>query len=213
MSIYPSLEAPFEPTFLYIKRHSVTGKCYFGKTTSSNPKSYKGSGKYWKRHIKVHGREHVETIWFKLFTDREECTRVALLFSEQQDIVKSDLWLNFKPENGLDGGFEKGQNLGKLCSAETRAKISIANKGSKRPIKAIEQTAAANKGRKNTEETKARMSASAIGRKSSDETKAKLSELLKLRGKLECPHCGLKASPSNAKRWHFENCKAKKSVD
>lgn len=62
------------PTHLYVKRHAVTGKCYFGKTTEADPVKYLGSGKVWARHIKKHGIEHVETIWHEIFTDQEACT-------------------------------------------------------------------------------------------------------------------------------------------
>lgn len=56
----------FVPTYLYIKRHTITGKLYFGKTTKTDMdfSKYKGSGKHWSNHIKKHGKEHVETIWF-----------------------------------------------------------------------------------------------------------------------------------------------------
>ena len=107
------------PTYLYIKRHKLTGKCYFGKTTKSDPINYSGSGKYWIRHLRVHGYNHVETLWYKLFTDQEELTRVALEFSRQQDIVNSDLWLNLREENGLDGSVE-----GTRFSEESKKKIS-----------------------------------------------------------------------------------------
>lgn len=37
-----------------------------------------------------------------MFYDKEECTGFALAFSEQQDIVESELWANQITENGLD---------------------------------------------------------------------------------------------------------------
>jgi hypothetical protein len=119
----------FKPTYLYIKRHAITGKCYFGKTTRKDPVGYMGSGKWWKNHIHKHGIEHVETLWFKLFIEQEECTRIALLFSEQQDIVKSNLWLNQIPETGLGGGATR---WGQYPTQETRAKLSVASKKVKR---------------------------------------------------------------------------------
>lgn len=61
----------FKPTYLYIKRHSITGLMYFGKTTKSDPVEYKGSGLVWTRHIRKHGKKHVETVWHKLFVNRE----------------------------------------------------------------------------------------------------------------------------------------------
>lgn len=117
----------FQPTHLYIKQHSVTGKCYFGKTTQKDPIKYMGGGLHWTHHIKKHGIEHVKTLWHKLFMDKAECTKIALLFSEQQDIVKSDRWLNMKPENGLDGG----GNHWKIKSIEHQAKIANALKDKK----------------------------------------------------------------------------------
>ena len=96
-----------KPTFLYIKQHKVTGLKYFGKTTKKDPVAYLGSGKHWKRHIKKHG-EHIETLWYQLFTDEQEMVEYALRFSKDNNIVKSQEWANLKEENGLDGGMEKG---------------------------------------------------------------------------------------------------------
>ena len=93
----------YNPTYLYIKQHTSTGKLYFGKTIR-NPESYTGSGKHWKSHINKHGKEHILTLWYCLYYNKEELTKFALMFSEQQNIVKSDLWANLKAENGLDGG-------------------------------------------------------------------------------------------------------------
>ena len=44
----------FKKTFIYIKIHNKTGLKYFGKTIKSDIKKYKGSGKYWVRHLKKH---------------------------------------------------------------------------------------------------------------------------------------------------------------
>ena len=95
-----------KPTYLYIKQHKDTGLKYFGKTTK-NPLLYSGSGKHWRRHIKVHG-ENIETLWYQLFTDENELVNYALKFSEENNIVESKEWANLKNENGLDGGFDKG---------------------------------------------------------------------------------------------------------
>jgi hypothetical protein len=89
--------------YLYIKQHTVTGKFYFGKTVS-DPNKYNGSGKHWLRHLKVQGFEHVVNLWYEFFDEQEECTKFALEFSEKMDIVKSEQWLNLKPEDGQDGG-------------------------------------------------------------------------------------------------------------
>lgn len=111
----------FRPTYLYIKQHAVTGKLYFGKTTAKDPVKYTGSGKYWSNHIKYHGKEHVKTLWYELFIDRELLIKTAVDFSELHDIVKSELWLNLKLENGIDGN-------GVDFTPEIRAKMSAARK-------------------------------------------------------------------------------------
>ena len=93
----------FTPTYLYVKRHSVTGKLYFGKTTQ-NPEVYLGSGLKWKRHRKKHGVKEVETLWYCLFTEEVELKLFSLMYQEIFDICNSDSgYINLKPENGMDG--------------------------------------------------------------------------------------------------------------
>lgn len=169
------------PVYLYIKHHKVTGKFYFGKTTK-NPLTYKGSGLHWTRHCKEHGFEHVETLCVQEFSDLNECSRVALLFSEQQNIVKSDRWLNLAPENGV-----AGRVAGTKLSSETRKKMSKPRSeqaclniklGCQRKSYSAEtrsKLSAIRKGKPVSEEARAKMSSSQTGRKHSDETKAKMS--------------------------------------
>jgi hypothetical protein len=94
----------FKSTWLMVKRHKTTGLMYFCKTTVENPITYLGSGKYWWRHLRKHGTEHVETIWHQLFDDIYLLVEFALGFSKDADIVASKEWANLVPENGLDGG-------------------------------------------------------------------------------------------------------------
>ncbi len=98
----------FRPTYLYIKQHSLTGLKYFGKTTR-HPEKYPGSGSYWQKHYRQHGKKYIVTLWSQLFNDKEECTRFALNFSKENNIVESDQWANLMPENGLDGGAMPGR--------------------------------------------------------------------------------------------------------
>ena len=110
-------------TFLYIKKHRITGMKYFGKTTESDVQSYLGSGKYWKRHIQKYGKEHVETIWISHpFTDKKDIEEFATLFSNHWNIVESNDWANLKLENGIDGGYCGGMN-GKKHTTETINKM------------------------------------------------------------------------------------------
>lgn len=88
MNIYHNKPTPFIPTWLYIKKHNVTGLKYFGKTTTANPYSYQGSGIYWKNHLKQHGYD-VSTVWCELFSDRESLVEFATNFSIKNDITES----------------------------------------------------------------------------------------------------------------------------
>lgn len=104
-------EDSFTPTYLYIKQHKITGLKYFGKTIQ-DPLRYKGSGVFWTRHIKKHGKDQIDTIWCELFTNREDCVEFAEFFSEVADIVKSSEWANLITEDGIDGfGSEQSKSI------------------------------------------------------------------------------------------------------
>ena len=115
----------FKPTYLMIKEHEITGLQYLCKTTKKDPIKYNGSGVYWKRHIKIYGKEHIKTIWYELFTDIDELVSTALALSENFDVVNSDRWANLIPENGLDGGYGNAKNL--LSVTEQRIKQGTHN--------------------------------------------------------------------------------------
>jgi hypothetical protein len=110
-----------KPTYLYIKQHSITGMKYFGKTTKKDPIKYNGSGRYWQRHLKVHNKQYVQTLWVsECFTSEEKIVEFAQFFSEFFNIVKSSHWANEKVENGLDGGKDKGIKGRTLSDAEKK---------------------------------------------------------------------------------------------
>jgi len=92
----------FKPTYLYLKKHRVTGLLYFGKTTKKDPEKYNGSGKYWSSHLRKHGNE-IQTIWFKLFVNEDECVNFSKKFSQKCIIHQSEKFANLIIENGLDG--------------------------------------------------------------------------------------------------------------
>ena len=120
----------FKPTYLYIKQHKITGKLYFGKTVN-NPEKYYGSGVHWKNHLKAHGKE-IETIWYCLFYDQEECIKFAYMFSEQQNIVESTEWLNMGVERGVGGGYPPSRK-GIKHTTKHNERISESNRDIPRP--------------------------------------------------------------------------------
>lgn len=174
MSIYRE----FKPTYLYIKQHTVTGKLYFGKTTRNHKSllAYTGGGTIWKRHIRKHGKEYVETLWYCLFYDEASIKEFALMCSEQWNIVESESWANLIVENGLNGTAvgHPGGMKGKKHSKETRKLMSeSAGRGKNHH----------SFGLKHSEETKLNMSINRtgennamFGKKHSEVTRAKFSK-------------------------------------
>jgi hypothetical protein len=190
-----------KPTYLYIKQHSVTGKLYFGKTVKKDIFKYLGSGKYWSSHIKKHGIEHVETLWFCLFTEKEEIRIFALMCSEMWDIMKSEEWLNFKPENGLDGNGRFGLRSKEECDKFRIGSLGNTNALGNRfnqTIEARKKISKANLGNKKT-----------LGHKPSIKALENMSKAQKgiPKPKIICPHCLLEGGRPAMIRHHFDNCK------
>lgn len=204
----------FTPTYLYIKRHRITGLLYFGKTINNDPEhSYDGSGVRWSNHCNFHGWD-IETLWFCLFTDRDEIVKFALMCSEQWDIVKSEEWANLVPENGLDGTTpgsrwkHKTQRSEEYCKAmsdrkngsghhfygktqtdDHRRKNSEANTGARNHFY----------GRSHTDEAKRKNSEAHMGKTDDVGTRLKKSLSAKNKPRMDCPHCGKNITSNNFK--------------
>lgn len=172
--------ASFKPTRLYIKRHTITGLKYFGKTVRTNNDftKYLGSGTVWIRHLKKHGKEHVETIWVsEVYTVERihDLVRDAITLSEKNDIVNSKEWANLILENGIVGtppgtkmspeqnAANRTRNLGRKWTPEqlamgrkTRATNKAAGLHSTKPH--------GNKGKKKTSEQLAKQSVAQTGK-------------------------------------------------
>jgi len=135
---------------LYIFTHNKTGLKYFGKTkrcfTIESLLKYGGSGKYWKYHLKKHGKDISVEIYG--IYDINEVEEIAINFSKENDIVNAinesgnrigkKVWANEKYENGLDGGFSGKDSHRKSLSKRMkeqnkseifRKKFSEAKKG------------------------------------------------------------------------------------
>lgn len=171
-----------ETIYLYIKTHNQTGLKYFGKTTH-DPRSYRGSGKVWTKHLKEFGND-VSTEILGEFTDREHCAEIARKFSVDNNIVESAEWANLIPETlgGWNTNAHKGKETMYARYGDDYYK-RIASKAS-------------------SEETKKKLSehpnCSAAGKKNAG----------KIREKIKCPHCGKEGARNVMLRWHFDNCSA-----
>ena len=159
--------------------------------------NYTGSGTHWKLHLVEHGKEFVETLWCKLFTNKPELMEFATFFSEDEDIVNSNRYANKKLENGLDGGSAKG-----VCkSAETRKKMSISRTGTGNSNFGKSTWS---KGKFQTAESNAKRSAANKGTPPKNKG---ISQTIDA-----CPHCDRTGGRSLMKRWHFDNCKQKGKI-
>ena len=183
---------------LYIFSHKHTKLKYFGKTTKSGSDfdKYFGSGTHWRSHLKKHGRFIEREIYAKYEHNDHELQRVALEFSELNDIVISKEWANIIQENGLDGSLsgELHHFYGSKHSDETLKKMSEAKKG-----------------KTNTEEHKKKISESRKGFKHTNESKEKMKMQRKNLPNIKCPHCGKEGHQMPMKQWHFNNCKLREN--
>jgi hypothetical protein len=95
--------AQWKPTALLVMTHKKTGMQYFCKTTRlKNLRWYKGSGKYWTRHLKHHGSD-IDVGVLGVYFDRDRCLSAAYEFSKTHNINANKDWANLIDENGLDG--------------------------------------------------------------------------------------------------------------
>ena len=157
--------------YLMIKTHNITKLKYLCKCSNRDPYTYKGSGVYWKRHLKEHGVDISTEVLYET-EDLNKFSEVALEYSIKFDVKNSKEWANLMLESGLDGGTTHHNPhwlVGFKHSEESKKKISEASK------------------------------ARAIGRKLSDETKDKISATLKGRP-MKCSQKGEKKTPEHRKK-------------
>ncbi len=114
--------------YLYIKQQPVTKLKYFGKTIK-DPYTYNGSGVYWIRHCRKYGKPITLKVW--KFKDQVECTKFALQFSKDNNIVESSDWANMIPEDGVN---IPPSQKGKKQSPEHIKKSAAARNGAKRSL-------------------------------------------------------------------------------
>jgi hypothetical protein len=220
--------------YLYVKTHRDTGLKYLGKTSSTDPYSYPGSGKYWQNHLKSHG-DNCETTILKECRSNQEVKEWGIYYSNLWNVVESTEWANLKIEEG-DGGRQSdevrkktGEKL-KGRSPWNKGKTGVQtawNKG----LPSDEQPrfnkpgywagkSTWNKGKTGVQTAWNKGLASELnpltGRPRPERTpewSQRISEgnkgVKRPRPKVQCPHCGKVGDQSLMTRWHFDNCKVK----
>jgi hypothetical protein len=175
--------------------HNITGLKYFCKTTMlDRVHRYKGSGLAWTKHLRENGFD-VKAGILGFYVEEKRCLEAAKKFSEENNIVDSNVWANAVVETGKNGCSMTGErnpfygkkhtpeaiesarlkklgrsvNKGAYRSPEQRAKISSSLKGRSNPVVSAKLT-----GRKQTEEHKANVAKGRQGFMHSMETKEKL---------------------------------------
>lgn len=209
---------------LYVKTHNKTGLKYLGKTTQ-DPFKYKGSGKYWIRHLQAHGNDVTTEIIFQT-TDPVAFREFSTEYSITHNVMESHEWANLIPETGHGGNSPLCQTpSAKAKSAETRRKN---NKTWTQTEESNIKRSISHMGKHISQDTIAKMVATkkANGYSPTAETRQKISEANKGRAKpftdehkqnlrchvnnstqVTCPHCGKTGQLTNMKRWHFDHCK------
>lgn len=89
---------------LMIKRHIDTGMQYLCYTTKEGEEysRYKGSGVYWKKHLKKYGSNISTDLIFES-DDYDEFKKFAISKSIEYDIINSEYWANLTIEEGTGG--------------------------------------------------------------------------------------------------------------
>lgn len=210
--------------YLYVKTHNVTGLKYLGKTTG-DPFTYKGSGKYWKRHIKKHGYDVTTEIIFQT-NDKEEFKRFSTEYSIKYNIVESQEWANLTLESG-DGGltYYPTEDQIKYAIETKRKNGTLKNAGSKESRLKARITTLERHGTLKTGDNETRIKGWETRRKNGTDkgyTKRKTAKssnawnvrkqngthTWKIQEQVTCPHCNKTGSNSGAMyQWHFDNCK------
>ena len=109
-----------------IKTHLRTRLKYLCKKSTENKEScysYLGSGKYWRDHLKKHGKNIVTEI-IEECTTKEGLTQKGIYWSKKLNVVNSEEYANLIEERG-DGG---PTMLGKKINAEQKKRQGAAIK-------------------------------------------------------------------------------------
>ena len=209
-------------SYVYKITCKITGEYYFGSSFKAKSDQYWGGGKRIRERIVQYGKDkfvkeilgefddrtiahQVENQYIEKFRNDEKCLNQHLdhRFGTYSDKARAKL----SAANAIS-------HFGKHLSEETKAKISVANRGEKNPwygkhfsddhrAKIGAANAIALRGRQFSDEHKAKLSAALRGRHLSEETRAKLSAAN--RGEKN-PHFGKhwRKNPITGKREYYD---------
>lgn len=211
-----------DSTIFYVYEHTRndTGEVFYvGKGSGRRAYYSSGRNKYWHRISQKHG--HSVRI---ISSGLDEETAFSIEAGRIDELRSSGVHIcNVTSGGGGTHGYRHSEEYKEKMRGQSNpmrnpdvvAKITGGNHPMKKDVNANKV-----RGRKHTEDAKIKISESKIGvprsqemveflkaRKMTDESRKKLSDSVRNTPKRECPHCGKESSPSNASRWHFDNCK------
>lgn len=105
-----------------IKTHNVTGLKYLCITKRKNWKTYKGSGVYWKNHIKTHGDDISTQLLFET-NDYEEFVEQCIYYSQLYNVQENEGFANLIPEIGYGDDYCNLVIWWSLASNEEKERI------------------------------------------------------------------------------------------
>lgn len=190
--------------YLYKITNNINGKFYIGRRECSvaiENDNYFGSGKRLKAAIRKYGKES--------FTKEviQEYNSYSDLIEAETTIVDKSLVLSSNCYNlarGGHGGYTYYADRKFQHTAESKAKISKANTGRKRPdLVAKNLESGFSKywvGRNRTASDKQKKSVAAKKRLQNEQTDFNQT--------VQCPHCSKLGQKANMMRWHFDKCKS-----
>jgi len=132
-------------------------------------------------------------------------------FNSEDDLNEAEIRYisELSPQYNMTEGGEGTSGFTFTQSEEARKKIRDAHKGNPKSEEHKRKISEALKGRKRSEKTKKKISEYRKGKSQSEETRKKLSEMA--RCVKTCPYCQKTGGKSLMMRWHFENCKQKRT--
>ena len=180
---------------IYKITNILNNHCYIGSTVNINKRF--STHKY-KLNDNKHHSTYLQNAWNKYgieaftFEALLYCNTTDLIFYEQRAID------TYKPEYNIC--LVAGTPLGRLCSDETKKKISASKTGKKQTQEIIDRRRYSNTGKKRTEETKLKISISNTGKKMSEESIKKRLDTIKSLNKPVSEETKRKISNSNKGR-------------
>lgn len=216
---------------LMIKTHNVTGLKYLCYTQKDDHNLYKGSGKYWKRHLKDHGDDITTELLYET-EDYNNFIEYAIFKSKEFNIVESKDWANLRIEDGNGGdtvshlkwitngiediyypkdkilpdGWRYGRTNCKFNDPLFQKEMNKRVDRSKIDYTLVSQKSTATKRKNNS----FRDISGDNNPSKNPGVKEKMCQAAKNRPIIKCPYCGKEGQQSPGMyKFHFENCRNK----